>query len=225
MAITAPIPIPAAGLPLPNPADRATFSPRKLEQLRWANEDLAPGALALAQNAYNNAGEAHMDAASAATSATAAMMAATTAATSAGALPWASGVYAQYAVVLSPASKRIYRKTSAGAGVMNTDPSLDPTNWTRANDGLFYEAVTAASKTVQSGGAYAATGGAKTRFVLPAFVEGSAAITIKPANELETNEIDAGAASIEGNTGILILDNPFRAYTLQPINGKWRFTA
>jgi hypothetical protein len=50
-----PVPIPDASLPLPDPTDKATFTTRKLEQLRWANEDLSPGAYALASASYENA--------------------------------------------------------------------------------------------------------------------------------------------------------------------------
>ena len=48
MTITVPAAVTAPALPLPDPADRATFTARKLEYLRWEKEDLAPDALALA---------------------------------------------------------------------------------------------------------------------------------------------------------------------------------
>ena len=55
MTIVVPVPIPPAGLPLPDPGDRATFSARKLEQLRWANNEYSTGSLALADASYSNA--------------------------------------------------------------------------------------------------------------------------------------------------------------------------
>ena len=55
MTIVVPVPITPAGLPLPDPGDRATFSARKLEQLRWANNEYSTGSLALADAGYSNA--------------------------------------------------------------------------------------------------------------------------------------------------------------------------
>lgn len=64
-----PVAIPDPALPLPDPADRATFSARKLEHLRWAAEDMAPGAEALAQVAKDNADDAYASSGAAAASA------------------------------------------------------------------------------------------------------------------------------------------------------------
>jgi len=67
-----PVSVPSPALPLADPADRATFSARKIEHLRWEKEDLAPGALALAQVAKDNADDAFASSGSAAASMTAA---------------------------------------------------------------------------------------------------------------------------------------------------------
>lgn len=124
MTITAPVAIPAASLPLPDPADRATFSARKLEQLRWANVNLAPGANALGAAAYDNALDASASAA-------AAQAAAGVASAATGAPLWVSGTsYADNASVVSPINRRNYRRAGAGAGT--TDPSLDAANWRAA---------------------------------------------------------------------------------------------
>ena len=72
MTITVPAAVTAPALPLPDPADRATFTTRKLEYLRWEKEDLAPDALALANASYDNALDAQGSATAAAASATAA---------------------------------------------------------------------------------------------------------------------------------------------------------
>lgn len=72
MTITAPVAIADPALPLADPADRATFTTRKLEHLRWEREDLAPGALALAEASYDNALDAQGSATGAAASAAAA---------------------------------------------------------------------------------------------------------------------------------------------------------
>lgn len=55
MTITVPVAIADPALPLADPADRATFTARKLEHLRWEKEVLSPGALALGTASYNNA--------------------------------------------------------------------------------------------------------------------------------------------------------------------------
>lgn len=55
MTITVPVAIAAPALPLADPADRATFSARKLEHLSWERNVLSPGALALANASYDNA--------------------------------------------------------------------------------------------------------------------------------------------------------------------------
>jgi biotin carboxyl carrier protein len=129
MTIIAPVAIPPAGLPLPDPTDRATFSARKLEQLRWANNEYSTGSKALADASYANALDAQTSATSAAANAAATASDKVACATYAGAVAWVSGtVYAQYAVVYSPANGKIYRRiTASGSGT--TDPSLDSANW------------------------------------------------------------------------------------------------
>ncbi len=72
MTITVPVPVPDPALPLADPADRATFSARKLEHLRWEREDLAPGVLALAEASEDNALDAQESAEEAEDSAAAA---------------------------------------------------------------------------------------------------------------------------------------------------------
>lgn len=67
-----PIAVPAPGQPMPDPTNRATWTVRRLEHVRWSIENLAPGVLALAQAAYDNALDAYGSSGSAATSAAAA---------------------------------------------------------------------------------------------------------------------------------------------------------
>lgn len=67
-----PVAVPAPGLPLADPTDRPTYAARKLEHLRWEKEDLAPGVLALAQVAKDNADDANVSAIAADASKTAA---------------------------------------------------------------------------------------------------------------------------------------------------------
>lgn len=128
MTIVVPVAIADPALPLPDPADRATFSARKLEYLRWEKENLAPGALALGNAGYSNALDAQASAAAAAANASAVAANTLLAASYAGATVWVSGTtYALYDVRFSPINNRSYRRIIAGAGT--TDPSADATNW------------------------------------------------------------------------------------------------
>ena len=76
MTIVVPVAITPAGLPLPDPSDRATFSARKLEQLRWANNEYSTGSKALADASYSNALDARDSATAAGGSAASANLAA-----------------------------------------------------------------------------------------------------------------------------------------------------
>lgn len=91
MTIVIPVAIPPPALPLPDPADRATFSVRKLEQLRWANNEYSTGSKALADAGYSNALDAQAQAVAANVSAAdAAASAANTAALASFKGTWAS---------------------------------------------------------------------------------------------------------------------------------------
>lgn len=122
--------------PAPNTANPSTFSALAdvfLAALLVFRDQL----VALAQNVYDNAVDAYSNALASlgyannsAASATQAGIYAASSAASAGAVVWVSGTtYQQYAAVFSPAALRAYRRITA-AGISNTDPSLDPTNWT-----------------------------------------------------------------------------------------------
>lgn len=128
MTITVPVAIAAPALPLADPADRATFSARKLEHLSWERNVLSPGALALAEASYDNALDAQGSATSAVAEAAAATAAAVAAQLAVNATLWVSGTsYTTGDLVWSPANGRIYRRLTTSAGT--TDPSADATNW------------------------------------------------------------------------------------------------
>lgn len=130
MTITVPVAVPPAALPLPAPEDRATFTARKLEQLRWANEDLAPGVLDLAQAAYDNALDAQGSATAAAASAVSAAASNAAAAATTNVVKWISGTsYGEGVTTWSTITYLTYRRTSSSPGASTTDPSLDPTRW------------------------------------------------------------------------------------------------
>ena len=69
MTIVVPVAITPAALPLPDPGDRATFSARKLEELRWANNEYSTGSKALADASYANALDSQASATASAASA------------------------------------------------------------------------------------------------------------------------------------------------------------
>ena len=128
MTIIVPVAITPAGLPLPDPADKTTFSVRKLEQIRWANNEYSTGSLALANASLSNAQDAQASAIAVAANAAAVAANTALAAQYAGAAVWVTGTtYAFGDVRWSPASNLIYRRRTAGAGA--TDPSIDPTSW------------------------------------------------------------------------------------------------
>lgn len=72
MTINVPVAIPPAGLPLPDPADKATFSARMLEMLRWMLNELRTYIYALGVASYDNALDAQGSATAAAASKTSA---------------------------------------------------------------------------------------------------------------------------------------------------------
>jgi len=129
MTITAAVAIADPALPLPDPADRATFTARKLEHLDWERNVLAPGAFALADASYDNALDAQGSATAAAANAVAVAANTALAAGYAGATVWISGTSytANVDVRFSPINQRSYRRIVTGAGT--TDPSADATNW------------------------------------------------------------------------------------------------
>lgn len=213
MTITAPTPIPAALLPLPDPADRATFSLRKLEQLRWANVDLAPGALALATVTYNNAldAKARADEVYANTVATASNTA--QAAQYAGAAKFVTGAYAIGAVLWSPVNALLYRKvTSSGSSA--TDPSADNVNWRRVNtEPAALDVVTSPVTVVAGLRHFIKTAGAAVLNV-PALAEGDV-FEVKVENGRSDNTLNPGTYAVEGIAGVLTIDGAYSCFKLQ----------
>jgi hypothetical protein len=84
----------------------------------------------IAAQTQANATEAFNDAAAALVSANNSAASAITSASTAGAIAWVSGTsYTAGNVVFSTVNFQTYRRSISGAGT--TDPSADPTNWTR----------------------------------------------------------------------------------------------
>lgn len=157
MTIIVPVAIPAAGLPLPDPTDRATFSARKLEQIRWANNEYATYSYNLGVSAYSNAQDAQTSATTAAAQNAAAANSAALSAGYAGATLWISGTtYALGLKVWSPSNGRVYRKITATAGG-SVDPASNTTDWAVDSLAVPVQLVSGLVQQMIAGGAYAAT--------------------------------------------------------------------
>lgn len=223
MTITAPVAINPALLPLPDPADRTTFSARKLEQLRWANNEYSTGSMALATASYNNALDAQGSATECAASAAAANASAAAAALASGVTKWVSGTtYGDGVNVWSPTNFLTYRRKVAGAGT--TDPISDPANWQIMLPDLVPVIVSATTHTATAGTRCILTNVAATGVTLPPGNE-SDIVAIVPANALEINTATPNAADyiMTGTLGQSItLDAAYTPVTFQFLSGKWR---
>jgi len=136
MSVTPPPTIDAPP-PAPIRADRTTFSGRVDAFVNWEISLVAQLA-AVATNVYNNALSAWDAVTAAFNSATASARSASDAAASAAAAAlstnvtkWAPGAFAEGQCVWSPIDYQNYR--CINAGVRNTDPANDATNWRKIN--------------------------------------------------------------------------------------------
>ena len=118
----------------PSTASPSTFDSRAdaflgaLPTFQTQMDALADNVFANATDAATSATTATTQAGNAATSAAGAISSAQAAAASAGATLWVSGTtYSIGDVRYSPATMRVYRRLTSGAGA--TDPSADGTNW------------------------------------------------------------------------------------------------
>lgn len=198
MTIVIPVAITPALLPLPNPADRATFSERKLEQLRWANNEYSTGSKALADASYSNAQDAQDSATAAAGSALSAITNAALAAGYAGVGIWVTlTTYVIGDRRYSPINGRIYRRLTAGAGA--TDPSADPTNWQLdAATALLLIPVAGTTQAAASGGNYSLGNVAATVVTAPVAATPGDRFAVSNCNGLETNSINWNGLKHEG---------------------------
>lgn len=213
MAIVNPTPIPPAGLPLPNPADAATFSARKLEQLRWSNEDLAPGALALAQAAYDNALDAQGSATAAAGSATAAAGSVGQAAAAAN----FRGAWSSLTGALSrPASVShngvVYLLLADLADVAAATPGVSA-SWLAYQPAVAAPTLISSNTTAVPFGHYGFT--AACTLTLPASPVVGTTVRFVNLSGLLTCVVDPGAEKIRGSSGAMTLDDYNAAATLE----------
>lgn len=222
MTITVPVAVTAPALPLPDPADRATFTARKLEYLRWEKEDLAPDALALANASYDNALDAQGSATSAAADAVSAAANTALAALYAGATLWVSGTtYALGTRVSSPTNGLTYRKTTAATGGI-VDPASNTTDWAIQQVTAPTIITTGTTQTAVAGYEYVLTNVAATTVTLPGSPVSGDKVIVKPCNALETNVINPNGSTIEGVSGNMTIDNAFAVVNLQYLNSSWR---
>lgn len=221
MTITVPVAVPAPSLPLADPADRATFTARKLEHLRWEREDLAPDVLAIAQASYDNALDAQANAVAVAANTAAVAANAALAALAAGATLWVIGTtYAIGDRCYSPANGLVYRRLTAGAGT--TDPSADGTNWQIVQVSPPVIIVSGTTQTAVAGNHYVLTNVAATTVTLPASPAANDKVSITVANNLATNVVDRNAQTIMGLAENMTLDNSVAFISLQFLNTSWR---
>lgn len=205
MPIITPTP-PTTPPPIPQRADRSTFSARVDAGFTWF-VTLISEVYSLAQNAFNNATEAATSAGAASTSAITATTQATNASNSAnaaaataGATLWVSGTsYTAYTSnVISPANGKTYRRLITGAGT--TDPSLDATNWVGLGSTPLYYLKATDQKTSGTNGGSSIAG-----------------FQVRTLNTLNTNEITGASLSSNrvtlpaGSYDFLITSSLFQA--------------
>jgi len=221
MTITVPVAVPAPGLPLADPADRATFTARKLEHLRWEREDLAPGVLALAEASEDNALDAQANAVTVAANTAAVAANTALAASYAGAIPWVSGTtYTIGDRRTSLTNGLVYRRITSGAGA--TDPSADGTNWQIVQVAPPVIIVSGTTQTAVAGTHYVLTNVALTTVTLPASPAANDKVSITVANGLATNIVARNAQTIMGLAEDLTVDNKNAFISLQFLNSSWR---
>lgn len=127
MAIEPPPSYTAPPADLPIRGDRATFSNRVDAWVTWFSTVILVQLAAMIANAYNNALEAFNWATQAIAAAAAAAASAAAATAITNAPMWVAGTYGDGDAVWDPLDHVTYR--SIGAGVRNTNPSLDQPHW------------------------------------------------------------------------------------------------
>jgi hypothetical protein len=157
----------------------------------------------------------------AATSATNASNSAIAAAANAGAAIWVSGTtYSIGDVRWSPASGRIYRRITGGAGT--TDPASDGTNWKAVDNDPPVVVVSTASQTAVAFTHYVITGPACT-VTLPAGPASGDTVWVTWTNSLTSNVIARNLQTIMGLSEDMTLDvASVSTVQLRFVNSSWR---
>ena len=227
MAVTTPPAVTALPTP-PSTASPATFDSRA-DAFLGALPTYQTEQNALAANVAANATDAATSATSAATQAVAALASqsasaanAVAAAASAGASLWVSGTtYAIGDVRYSPATVRVYRRTTAGAGT--TDPSADGTNWKAVDTEPVVVVVTGTAQTAVAYSHYILINVAATTVTLPATPASGDTVWVTWTNGLTTNVIVRNGNTIMGIAEDMTLDASTNSTVqLRYVSSSWR---
>lgn len=165
----------------------------------------------IATAAYTNAQSAFESASSASNAEVTATAAAAASAAAAGATKWASGTYAQGAVVWSPANGLLYRRKTAGSS--STDPSADNAGWWLIGAPLAAPILeVSANTTAQSGVHYVLT--AAVTLTLPASPAVRDVVQITDLSGSYQAIVNPNGQLIRGQSGNLTLNAPVARFSL-----------
>lgn len=161
-------------------------------------------------------------ASSASASAVSAANSMTTAASAAGAPLWVSGTsYSQYAAVLSPTTRLVYRAIVA-VPTSTVDPATDTTNWQNIS-GIFNVIVSSsASVSAAVGNHYILTFAGTVTVTLPATPNEGDTIWVTVTNDVETNVFARNGLTIMGLAENMTMDINHMTYKLRYVNSSWR---
>jgi hypothetical protein len=188
----------------------------------YVKNSMGTDLVAFATNCYNNAVDAYANAviagqqaAQAAASKAASDANAIAAAAAAGATIWVSGsTYAIGDVRYSPANKRIYRRTTAGAGA--ADPSADATNWSVVAAWFPITHISTTTATATAGSILSLENAAATAVTLGTLADNDE-FSLILTNGRADNTFDIGTKTLYGNngqsvTGVITLDSQVRVW-------------
>lgn len=165
----------------------------------------------IATAAYTNAQSAFESASSASNAEVTATAAAAASAAAAGATKWASGTYAQGAVVWSPSNGLLYRRKTAGSS--STDPSADNAGWWLIGAPLAAPILEiSGNTTAQSGVHYVLT--AAVTLTLPASPAVRDVVQITDLSGSYQAIVNPNGQLIRGQSGNLTLNAPVARFSL-----------
>ena len=226
MPVVAPPSVAALPTP-PSTASPSTFDSRAdafltaLPTFQTEMDALADNVFANATDAATSATTASTQSGIATTQASNALASATAAAASAGASLWVSGTtYSIGDVRYSPATQRVYRRLTAGAGT--TDPSADGTNWKAVDTEPVVVVVAGTSQTAVAYSHYILTNAAATTVTLPAGPASGDTVWVTWKNNRADNVVARNGQTIGGDPSNLTLDGRVRGtVALRFVDSSW----
>lgn len=223
MTIIVPVAINPPPLPVPDPADRTTFTARKLSEDDWTRNVFRPGALSLGNSNYNNALAAQASAIAAANSESGVAVNAALAATYGGATVFVPGsLFLQYTVRFSPNNQRSYRKTTVAMN-HSIDPSVDSVNWQLIGFDYPIIVVNSATFNIVQGYDHVLTFAGAVTLTGPALAP-TASFGILVDNGREDNTFDPSGFPIYDTSGVMTLDDAFGNFIFRYVNNKYRIS-